>query len=232
MKQLMGDVARRCPGGVLPDNYLVLDFETNGLEPRNDRILSVGYLAVRGRKAAGAPVSHLVKHAADVTNPPRAFAVNGITRQMMSEQGLPAPELFGMLADLLEAGQDSGCMVLGHNIAAFDIPFLGAELKRVGRAMRFRADGVLDTGMLVLAPRLGLRMQPDENLCDFFLRAYAANRDKWLKWSLDWCYANLNLKEFLQARGAVHEAGDDCLRTHYVFERIRQMCGVEEAVSC
>lgn len=229
MRSIMSDVARRCPSGKLPESYLVVDFETNGLLPSSDRVLSVGYLAVRDRVPVGAPHSHLVKHGAEVVNPPAAFAANGITPQMMAERGLPHAALFAALVEALEEGRRRKCMVLGHNFVSFDALFLSAEARRANCAFQFEADDVLDTGMLVKAQRLQEGMRATETLREFFRRVY--NIRSHLKWGLDWCHENYGLKEFTAARGAMHDAGDDCLRTHYVFERLRQGFAVNKGAA-
>ncbi len=49
MKRLLAEIAKRCPGGQLPDEYLVYDTETSGTDPAKDRILQHGFCIVRGR---------------------------------------------------------------------------------------------------------------------------------------------------------------------------------------
>jgi len=226
----MAAVAARCPGGKLPDNYLVLDFETTGFSPTASRVLSIGYAAVRSRAVANQPVEHLVKHAEEVENPPGAFAVNKITRQMMLDKGVPHKDLFGLLVEMLMSMRAGRGMVMGHNFAAFDAEFLINEARRAGIMFQFLPNEILDTGILVKAHQLHESIAPGEDLRQFYARI--SNISSRVKWGLDYCYVPFGLDKLLPPRGQAHGAGDDCLRTHYVFERLRCMSEVTEGMEC
>lgn len=98
----------------VPD-YTVFDLETTGLCARTDDIIEISAVRVRGGKIAET-YSALVDPGRPI--PARATAVNGITDDMV--KGAPR------IKEAMEAfcrfiGDD---ILVGHNIAAFDMKFL------------------------------------------------------------------------------------------------------------
>jgi DNA polymerase III epsilon subunit-like protein len=227
MRELLEMIAVRCHGGSLPDRYCVIDFETSGFSPTANRILSVGYAMVNGGRICADIGSVILKHDADVPLPPGAMAVNGITREKMNAEGVPQREYMAFFLDTLEHMKTAGFLFAGHNIITFDIPFLEHEAQRIGRKFAFGPNDVLDVGLLVKADQLGMFPWQDETLKDYFTRVYKAG-SAGVSWKLDYCYTKYKLHEVIGARGEVHDAGDDCLRTHLVFERMKQVMKPQE----
>ena len=107
---------------MLPDDYVVIDTETTGLDSATDRIIEIGAVRVRSRQVVDR-FSALVNPARALT--PYIIASTGITDEMLASQydiSRVLPDFFRWL------GNDP---VVGHNIK-FDISFLSAEAKRVG----------------------------------------------------------------------------------------------------
>ena len=107
---------------MLPDDYVVIDTETTGLDSATDRIIEIGAVRVRSRQVVDR-FSALVNPARALT--PYIIALTGITDEMLASQydiSRVLPDFFRWL------GNDP---VVGHNIK-FDISFLSAEAKRVG----------------------------------------------------------------------------------------------------
>lgn len=102
-----------------------LDTETTGLSPDNgDRIIEIGCIEMVNRRLSGADRHYYV-------NPERrshedALKVHGLTEEFLADK----PK-FAAVADELLA-YVAGAEVIIHN-AAFDVGFLDAELKRLGR---------------------------------------------------------------------------------------------------
>lgn len=68
---------------MLPDDYVVIDTETTGLDSATDRIIEIGAVRVRSRQ--------VVDRFADLVNPARALApyiiaLTGITDEMLASQ--------------------------------------------------------------------------------------------------------------------------------------------------
>jgi DNA polymerase-3 subunit epsilon len=121
---------------------IFLDTETTGLNPDNgDRIIEIGCIEMEGRRLTGRTLHHYI-------NPQRsshedAVKVHGLTDEFLSDK-----PLFEALAEEILAFCE-GAEIIIHN-AAFDVAFLDAELKLLGRP-RFQAHVASITDSLLLA---------------------------------------------------------------------------------
>jgi DNA polymerase-3 subunit epsilon len=118
--------------------FVVLDCETTGLDPKRDRIISIGAVAVTGGEIAlGDTFEALLR----VLHNTAATLVHGITRDE-TRDGVGEPEA---LADLLGYLRDG--VIVGHHIG-HDLAMIDAALAR------HQAPGLLnrhlDTGELAL----------------------------------------------------------------------------------
>ena len=105
-----------------------IDFETTGLDPRHNRIISAGVCVVASGHietcwemlvAPGQPI------------PRAATRINGITDELLADA--PAwPQVESRLAETTD-----GCLVVAHNLA-FDASFWAAENRRAGIQRRYR----------------------------------------------------------------------------------------------
>lgn len=102
--------------------FCVLDLETTGGSPGNDRITEVGALLLRGGELLGS-IDTLVNPGVPI--PPMITMLTGITEQMV----MPAPRIEQVLPSLLEMLR--GAVIVGHNIR-FDTGFLDAALVAYG----------------------------------------------------------------------------------------------------
>jgi len=116
--------------GPLPDldadwtrgEYVVLDFETTGLDPRSDRLLSAGFVVMRGATIDLATAAHdLIRP--DMAIPEASAVIHRITDDRAAT-GRPEREV---LAEVLAALE--GRVLVAHN-ARFEIAFLGAACQR------------------------------------------------------------------------------------------------------
>lgn len=105
---------------------IALDTETTGLDPNDGhRVVEIGCVELINHVATGRTYHQYLNPERDM--PEQAFAVHGLSEEFLS--GHP---LFADVADaFLEFIGDSPLVI--HN-AAFDMGFLNAELKLVGRA--------------------------------------------------------------------------------------------------
>ncbi|HYN39467.1 MAG TPA: DNA polymerase III subunit epsilon [Rhodospirillales bacterium] len=115
---------------------VVLDTETTGLDPASGhRIIEIGGVELLNHVATGSVFQTYLDPQREV--PPEAFAVHGLSTAFL--KGKP---LFADTADgLLQFLADSRLVI--HN-AAFDLGFLNAELRRIGRET-IRRERCIDT---------------------------------------------------------------------------------------
>lgn len=100
--------------------FVVLDSETTGLDPRNDRIITIGAVAVVDREIVlGDSFEALVK----VSHNTSAVAVHGVTRDQ-SRHGVEEPEALARFLAYLKDG-----VIVGHHIG-HDIGALNAGYER------------------------------------------------------------------------------------------------------
>lgn len=103
--------------------YLAVDLETNGLDPRRDHILSIGWVSVDGDSIDLASARHCLLHSAQPLNE-AAVAIHHITDDVCSE-GRPLSEVMDELLQVLR-----GKVLLAHH-AGVELGFLGAACRRL-----------------------------------------------------------------------------------------------------
>ena len=95
--------------------FVVLDTETTGLNPRTDRIITIGAVAVEnGEIVLSDSFGALLK----VTQNTSAVTVHGVTRDE-SRMGIEEPQALELFLDYLKDGVIVGHHI-GHDIATFD----------------------------------------------------------------------------------------------------------------
>ena len=119
-----------------------LDTETTGLSPESgDRIIEIGCVEIVNRRLTGRRVHFYV-------NPERRNSIDAYKVHGLSDEFLADKPLFGhIVEELIEFVRDAEILI--HN-AAFDIGFLDAELRRIGRPA-FLEHGVRVTDTLSMA---------------------------------------------------------------------------------
>ena len=117
---------------------IFLDTETTGLNAESgDRVIEIGCVEMLNRRLSGRNLHFYL-------NPERpshedAVKVHGLTDEFLADK-----PLFASVADEIMAYL-AGAEILIHN-AAFDIGFLNAELRRLGRpAFESQVSGITDT---------------------------------------------------------------------------------------
>jgi DNA polymerase III subunit epsilon len=121
---------------------IFLDTETTGLSPESgDRIIEIGCVEIVNRRLTGRKVHFYVNP--ERRNSTDAYAVHGLSDEFLADK-----PLFAQIVDeLLEFVRDAEIII--HN-AAFDVGFLDAELRRIGRPP-FLEHGVRVTDTLSMA---------------------------------------------------------------------------------
>ncbi|QIK38819.1 3'-5' exonuclease [Caldichromatium japonicum] len=142
--------------------YLAVDLETTGLDPRKDAILSVGYVALYGPEILLASARHhLVR--VDRAIPETSAVIHQITDDQAAS-GLPLEEVLGELLGAL-----AGRVLIAHH-AAIELGFLSAACQRLwGQGLVVR---LIDTQLL--AQRALDRRQLPYKPADLRLHALAS----------------------------------------------------------
>ena len=120
---------------------IFLDTETTGLSPDSgDRIIEIGCVEMLNRRLSGRNLHFYL-------NPQRASHPDAIKIHGLTDEFLADKPLFASVADeLLEFV--AGAEIIIHN-ANFDIGFLNAELKRLGRSPFAGAVGSVTDSLLM-----------------------------------------------------------------------------------
>jgi len=105
-----------------PTGFAVVDVETTGLSPEEERIIEVGVVILDPAGVELGSFCTLV----DPGRHPGPTHVHGISGEML--EGAPT---FTSIQPFL-AHQLSGRVVVGHNVDGFDLAFLRAECRRAG----------------------------------------------------------------------------------------------------
>jgi DNA polymerase-3 subunit epsilon len=141
--------------------FVALDTETTGLDPRTDRLITIGALAVRGGQIL---LEDAFEAMLRVSHNTSAVTVHGVTRDE-ARDGMGEPEAIAALLQYLRDG-----VVVGQHIG-HDIAMLGSACERhYGFRIRNRS---LDTMDLALhLERDGVLLSPETQ--DFSLDALCA----------------------------------------------------------
>lgn len=135
--------------------------------------------------------------------------------------GVPPADALAFMAQVLTEHIAEGYPIVGHNLISFDCPFFETECQRHGIDFKFPDEGVLDTGMIIKAAKLGRRMLDTESSRRFFSSVgnvkargvfYAIERFCIPYWNMVERYG-VNLKD-------AHDAGYDCWLTGIVMNEL------------
>ena len=113
------------------ENYIAVDLEMTGLNPKRDHILEIGAVRVKGKKIVGKFQSLICQHA-DL--PEKITELTGITNKIASSRGRELDEVFPEFMEFC-----SEDILLGHNLM-FDYSFL--KQAALNRKMSFERKGI------------------------------------------------------------------------------------------
>ena len=137
------------------EDYTVVDLEMTGLTPKQDKIIEIGAVKVRGRKVIDT-YGTLVKSARPI--PDRVSKLTGITNEMM-ENGMGEDQAIQTLLSFI--GDD---VIVGHNIS-FDYSFLKQWAVNRKAPLQMSA---CDTLRIARALLPGEQSKKLEDLCNYF----------------------------------------------------------------
>jgi len=122
---------------------VILDTETTGLNPeKGHKIIEIGCVEIQNRRRSD-------KHFHQYINPHReiddgAFEIHGLSNEFLADK----PEFADIAQDLINFIKDSELII--HN-APFDVEFINAELKQLGKEWGKLQDYCTITDTLVMA---------------------------------------------------------------------------------
>ncbi len=121
---------------------IFLDTETTGLSPESgDRIIEIGCVEIVNRRLTGRKIHFYINP--ERRNSGDAYKVHGLSDEFLADK----PPFAHIVDELIEFVSDAEIII--HN-AAFDVGFLDAELRRIGRPP-FLDHGVRVTDSLSMA---------------------------------------------------------------------------------
>lgn len=144
--------------------FVVLDSETTGLNPRTDRLITIGAVAVRGGDIRLDDAFEAMIRVAENTS---AVTVHGVTRDE-SRAGVAEPEALERFLDYLGDGVIVGHHI-GHDVAAFDAAYerhwgarlLNRSMDTMDLTLHLERDGAF-------AGRPAIRAFTLDALCELF----------------------------------------------------------------
>lgn len=227
--------------GGLPDSYLIVDVETNGMAIKDQLILptQLGYLLAVGREQVdcGAIVVNwarvLPRHLqAAFWEKARRTEQNmrergrecKVTTARIRDEGADPHEAWAAYREMIMTAQANGIGIAGHNIYAFDCPLLERVGLQMESPLEFQALQLLDFGLFEKALSAGLEFpHTDKGPLDQWYR-YVRSAFSKGKWSLTHCLEKYRLivTHELASIGA-HDAAYDCVACHLLVEAYRAL---------
>jgi DNA polymerase III subunit epsilon len=120
----------------VPERFLVFDLETTGLDPGRHEIIEIGAIKVNRDSARHDGFQCLVKPKKRISK--RITQINGISQQMVNEQGEPLGTVLKDFAEFI------GNLPLVSFNAEFDMGFLRASASRHGITIRNQVSCALE----------------------------------------------------------------------------------------
>ncbi len=219
-------------GMQLPNDYLVLDIETDGFSPTQNSILQIGYALVLKGLVKNQGGVYIETPEADLQAYENGFYVRKqkaagndgyIKAADVRQHGQPRDQVFALLRRLIEDVMKNfpGSFVVGHNLVGFDQPFIEYFSAKCGQPIAFDKTRLFDTGVMFKANKLGMLPRDGDSLYEFLCHVRDI-RAKGVLWSLSTACKELDLeKKHGLDLSQAHDAAADTLFTHYVYQALR-----------
>jgi len=189
-------------------NYAVVDLETTGLNPRQDRITEIGCLLVQDG-VIGEPQSIIVNPHRELTS--KIIEITHITQEMVNDG-----HQIDFALDWLNRRIKDCDLIVGHNFLTFDFEFLQSRSIAVGADTHriLTEDKVRDTAAWFKAAKLNELKRESESHAEFF-RRILSRRVYGLKFNLLLACQELGVE---YGDVSQHRAIGDIVLTQRIFE--------------
>jgi len=218
IRQLPNQLGARAGRTQWPTDYIVWDLETTGLSHKDNHIVEIGAITVEGNQITGA---HRWVLDNGVPVNPVAAAMNGITDEVIAEEGRDAADCMSEFLTLLTPGNQPH---LTHNGYKFDIPWLvhhaavllNLPADQEQELMQNLHDTMIDTAALIKGEKLSMNRQWNESTVDHARRVMPIMA-KGVKYNVTLLCAEMNI----DMEGiTTHSAGGDVILTNEIYQRI------------
>lgn len=146
---------------VFPDEYVIYDFETTGLETATCDVIEIGAMHVRKGEVIDKK-TWLIKISLPL--PEKIVEITGITDSLLAKEGIAEEEAFQAFAKMAH-----GKTLMGHNILRYDNPILWRKAQKHGllESFKYGMTNCIDTAGMFKAKQLGRKHL---SIQDFWLR--------------------------------------------------------------
>lgn len=182
---------------------MFIDLETTGLNPKTDRILELGMIV------KDMDISLLISQ--DNPIPEFITELTGITDAMVADEGC---SILRALAFLQEGFSEH--LIIGHNILAFDYPFLLAEAERSGIDLDIDYYRFIDTAVMYLGHKMLIYPYAGEPY-DRYAEKVMRKRPGSMKYNLGLACHDMGIAVEGLPR---HRAVADCYLTKLLYEAL------------
>jgi DNA polymerase III epsilon subunit-like protein len=235
--------------GALPENYLVFDIETTGLDINVDLPAQIGWAVIENNKVvdSGARFMNWTYNRSEQDIAWIADRVATTKRQFEYKNGFATGSVYSVSMERMCAGENpekvlsdfyrlfSDCRknnfgFIAHNGLRHDQPIIDRVINDMSSGemrFRFKPNDYFDTLSLEKSVQIFPEILQNESWLDFARRAYHLGGYK-VKGSLDrHCAVKYDLpnKHGLSMVKA-HEADFDCVLTHYLLQEYREIAGM------
>jgi len=201
-----------------PDEYVVVDVETSGLNPYLDRVLEVGVAVVENREMALPPFSWVLNPSFPDDGfevPAKITELTGITTEEVAKTGADPVSILARLQNLCD-----GKAIISHNGVRFDRLFLDVEYRRFGFRVPDKHQ-FLDTAALFKGWKLEMLGLLDDMSFFDFANKVLETRAYGLYFNLGHCCKVLEIN--VSDLGDAHRASVDVIMVHRVLEKLREV---------
>jgi DNA polymerase-3 subunit alpha (Gram-positive type) len=179
----------------IQDYFVFIDLETTGFNPYHDDIIEIAISDSNGNE-----FETLVKSKKPLS--PKITEITKITDDMLSEKGVNQEDaLNGMIEFLVNQwhlNRRNRLFLIGHNILAFDLPFIKQSLKRYN----ILQSEVIDEFQIIDTMRMSQYILPER-----------------------YSHSMFSLSDFLKLKigGAAHRAMNDVKMLKLIFPQLRHL---------
>lgn len=211
LNSIVADKLKDC----FPENYVVVDTETSGLNTEKDRILEIAVLKIKERKPEGDPISWLLNPNFPNTFkvPEKITEITGITTEQIIMEGKRPSRVLTEVHKIV-----NNSSIYAHNGIRFDRLFINAEFKRAN-IEPFQDAQYLDSAAIFKACQLDILNWLNRFTFFEFANKVLEQHAYGVYFNLKYCCETLAI-DITDLEP--HRAGADVIMTYRVIEALRE----------